>query len=65
MLLSLATEGKLPWSLAQSDEECRRTKESCDILKYARELGCEEVKTNTICAEGFYFILIHLISSVR
>lgn len=43
LLLSLAENGKLPWSNSISDEKCRESKRNCNILEFSRNLGMEEV----------------------
>lgn len=44
MLLSLFTDGQLPWSNAKSDDDCLKQKEAYDIETFARSHGCIEVK---------------------
>jgi hypothetical protein len=43
VLLSLTSEGRLPWSVAKSDAECLKMKESCDIRKLCAQQGVPEV----------------------
>eukprot|EP00598_Pedospumella_elongata_P004832 CAMPEP_0184979866 /NCGR_PEP_ID=MMETSP1098-20130426/9961_1 /TAXON_ID=89044 /ORGANISM="Spumella elongata, Strain CCAP 955/1" /LENGTH=550 /DNA_ID=CAMNT_0027503201 /DNA_START=246 /DNA_END=1898 /DNA_ORIENTATION=+ len=43
VLVSLTSGGTLPWSVSKSDEECKRLKEQCDIVKLCAERGMPEV----------------------
>lgn len=43
VLLSLTSESRLPWSGTRSEEECRRTKQACDIKKLCTEQGLPEL----------------------
>jgi len=43
VLLSLASEGRLPWSNSSSDAQCKQMKESCDIFALANERDCNEI----------------------
>ena len=43
MLLSLCSQGKLPWSVAKSDSELYDMKRSCEILKTCKGYGCAEI----------------------
>ena len=43
MLLSLCSNGKLPWSAAKSDSQLYEMKKACEILKLCKEYGCDEI----------------------
>lgn len=43
VLLSLFSEGQLPWSSAKSDADCLREKENYNIEALATSYGCIEV----------------------
>ena len=43
MLLSLFSNGTLPWSTSPNDVELRRRKAECDVEALATSLNCPEV----------------------
>ena len=43
VLISLFSDGQMPWSTSQSDTECRQRKINCDIEALASSLNCAEL----------------------
>jgi hypothetical protein len=43
VLLSLTSNGRLPWSTAKSDAECLEMKRSCDVRKLCAAQGVPEL----------------------
>ena len=60
VLLSLSSQGKMPWSAATSDAQCVQMKESCDVTRLAADAGCVEVKHSMHCVVTVKFICSYL-----
>ena len=54
MLLSLTTNGSLPWSIAKTDEECLRMKSEFNYMKLAATNHCIELGTTELYSSNKY-----------